>query len=517
MKKLKKNKLFVGLYKLTVFIILFLFSFNSCSKKDINPGPKITHNAGILDVLDSIYLYAQQIYLWNDQLPSFSKFNPSGFYSTKLEDKPLQIYTNEIFSFSKLAINPENGLPYEFRPDEPGKPKYSSVIINESNNEDSDDNLQNSYGLSYAVIGENDFRLALVDRNSPLGQAGFNRGDKIISINTKPVEATDSYYKYISRCLKAPFIDFVIKRANEIDKKEIRIFGLKYESNPVLMSKVFNTSSKKVGYISYNSFTNLENSVKYLNPPLYQFGLKKVTDLIIDMRYNGGGYQNTCIFLANNIIPGRLTGKVMFKEYYNSLMQRGEASILKNQLLIDSISLYDIDYSVAANTTYFQKKGIINNIQNIYFIVSNNTASASELLINVLRPYLNTHIIGVSNSPNENVRTYGKPVGFFDINISDITMYISMYQDKNARDEGDFFDGIPADTTVLDDLSTDFGSSEDPAIKLILKKSNSFIEKKNKGHVQRSMTSGFHRKLFLNQKKIFPGLIKSLDDLKVRK
>ncbi len=136
--------------------------------------------------------------------------------------------------------------------------------------------------------------------------------------------------------------------------------------------------------------------------PLHSLLTDGVADLIIDLRYNGGGFVNTAEYLINLIAPPTVTG-TMFVEYYNKTMQDGKASILKNQPLLDEndqiqysggkiVTYADVDYSVTGNTIAFSKKGSLSTVANVVFLVSGNTASASELVINSLKPHLNVKL-----------------------------------------------------------------------------------------------------------------------------
>src|SRR5690606_7967806 len=85
-----------------------------------------------------------------------------------------------------------------------------------------------------------------------------------------------------------------------------------------------------------------------------------------------------------------------------------------------------------------------------YFIISGSTASASELLINNLKPYLHVKLIGD--------QSYGKPVGFFPIEIDNTTVYMSNFQTRNSNNEGNYFAGFSPDMRVIDDMTRDFGN-----------------------------------------------------------
>jgi C-terminal processing protease CtpA/Prc len=89
------------------------------------------------------------------------------------------------------------------------------------------------------------------------------------------------------------------------------------------------------------------------------------------------------------------------------------------------------------------------NISKVYFLVLSGTASASELLINNLKPVMDVKLIGQP--------TYGKPVGFFAIAIDKLDLYIPQFETKNSLNVGGYYNGMTPDFTVPDDVTKDFG------------------------------------------------------------
>jgi len=191
-----------------------------------------------------------------------------------------------------------------------------------------------------------------------------------------------------------------------------------------------------------------------------------------------GGFLSGCDEFVNHMITDKLHNKVYRKELYNKTMQKRKATILKNKPVLDQEGVpiffienrvgtfYDIDYSLENNIYFFNKLGSFNTLKKVYFIVSKETASASELLINSLEPYVDMEIIGVSNNDEQGkVYTYGKPVGSIAIPIGRYSVYYTMFQNINAKNQGDYFEGILSDWTTIDDLRKDFGDIADPAIK----------------------------------------------------
>ena len=498
----------------------------ACKKSEPGNEPINPDQQQIISNLDSIYLYAKQIYLWNDQLPEHDKFNPERFYNT--EANGLTAYKNEIFAFTRFALNPATGKAYELNATEPLLPRYSTIIksnvntIQENKNEVLQLKEANPFGLSF-YQNDTAIRILYVDVNSPAGKSGLKRGDRIMEINDQSTVNPSAFIGPWKNAIQNSFVKLTITNGAG-ESRQVRLTGTYYEHNPVLKHVVLNSGERKIGFIAYNSFTDEGNSSRFLAPVFTEFSQKGISELIIDLRYNGGGYQNTAVYFANQICPPKAKGAVMFTEHYNQMMQQGKAEILSRQLLRDSnnepfyidgrlATLYDIDYSVGANTVTFDTNNGLAHINKIYFIVSDQTASASELLINVLKPYIDVKLIGVSASGQQQVHTYGKPVGFFDIDIDKYELYVAMYQNKNANNEGDYYEGFLADYSTLDDPSHDFASLDDPAIQIALGSSNA--ASRASARVQNKQSVSANHKYIFNTDRL-DGVIKVAGDFKLK-
>jgi hypothetical protein len=161
-----------------------------------------------------------------------------------------------------------------------------------------------------------------------------------------------------------------------------------------------------------------------------------VTDMVVDLRYNGGGYVSLSEALANFLIKPSAGSNIMMTEQYND------------------------NYSDLNEVTMFEKRGSL-NIDNLYFIVTDNTASASELLINNLKPYMNVKLVGPAP-------TYGKPVGFFPIPVGDWYVFPVSFRTTNGQGQGNYFDGIPVDKQVEDGLDKDWGDIQEALLSTVL-------------------------------------------------
>lgn len=484
-----------------IFYSLFLLGTiaASCKKSDPvvnNPipggGGNVASGTRSQQTLDSLFLYAKQIYFWNDALPDYNSFNPRQYSSQSL---PLDNYNAELYALSQIKINPATGKPYEYFGD--GAPKYSYIqdltLVNPSAsssintaNVDTEGN-GNDIGIrpifylsSNSLNGPYQLFVTAVYQNSPAEAAGVKRGWVITKVNGQAIGTSyNAEQKNVTDALNG--FSVVIEGFNFSDNVPFKLTLNKtsYKSSPVYASKVFTKSGRKIGYLAFARFSALTNSSSSapsdanLDPVFSDFAGQGITDLIVDLRYNGGGYINTAQYMANLIAPSSVNGKKMFTEIYNTTMQNGQASILANQPLLDGngkvqrqngqiVNYTNLDFSQAGNTMSFVKKGSLNTVNNVVFIVSRNTASASELVINSLKPYMNVKLVGDT--------TYGKPVGFFPVTLENrYEVFMSLFETRNSNNEGGYYTGmVPTVLSQFNDPRYPFGDERENYLSLAL-------------------------------------------------
>ncbi|QPH38839.1 S41 family peptidase [Pedobacter endophyticus] len=372
-------------YSLPILVSILLWSpcVLSC-KKENNIGANVEETVSPTTgtrtelTIDSIFLYAKQIYLWNEVLPAYKSFLPREKYVHIAPE--IIAFKKELFDISQLKINLSTGVPYEKSIN--GSPKYS-----------------------YLQAGS---------ISAGTSQAGPATGELISS------------------------------------------------------NSVIESGGKKIAYVALTGFPKLIDSKAKLDDIFARFSIEKPKYLIIDLRNNRGGYVETAEYVVNLIAPSTLNGKVMYSEQFNSTLQTGKASILKHQPYLDeygkpviykgrNATMADVDYTEAGNTYRFDKKGTLETVEAVYIIVSGRTASASELLISCLKPYINVKLVGES--------TYGKPVGFFAINIDQYAVYLSSFFLKNAQGWSEYFNGMEVDIPVSLANDAPFGDVNEPGLK----------------------------------------------------
>lgn len=474
---------------------LLFVAVSSCKKtKEVEiavPEPPVTGTTATREQLtqDSIFLYAKEVYLWNTSLPEYAAFNPRQYAAT------FDGFKQELYMLTQYSpVNSGTSFPYEYT-GAAGSAKYSyiddisthNVIAAVKDLKSSVDleGVGNDFGVklgAYSAGSGDQYSIYIqaVYQGSPADLKGLTRGAMITRINgvtygsnfTNESAAVNNALNGSSVTIAGVLKDGVTAFNYSLNKTT-------YKSSPIYAAKVLAVNGTKVGYLAYARFSNMDNSKAGFDAAFADFAAQGVTKLVIDLRYNGGGYVSTAQYLLNQIATPALTGQVMFKERYNTLMQTGTATIMKNQPLLDENGDFQFvtqnnikrvanysdlakDYfSEAKQVTNFSKAGPLQGVTDVVFIVTRSTASASELVINSLKPYLNVKIAGTNS--------YGKPVGFFPITLNykldaatkketGYDVYYSMFQTTNSRGEGDYFNGFTPDLSLTgDDATHDFG------------------------------------------------------------
>lgn len=177
---------------------------------------------------------------------------------------------------------------------------------------------------------------------------------------------------------------------------DIELVKTETPENPVKIAKVITQGSKKIGYLMYNQFASSYDG--QLNAAFADFKSQGITDLIVDLRYNGGGSVNSAVYLSS-MITGQFNGELFSQQIWNEKVMAN----VKNQeqfkdYFTDRIYNKNSDGNVVLNE-------VINSVgmTTVYFIVTDDTASASELVINGLKAYIDVKLVGTE--------TVGKQVG----------------------------------------------------------------------------------------------------------
>ncbi len=220
--------------------------------------------------------------------------------------------------------------------------------------------------------------------DSPAQAAGLKRGDLILKIGGNPL-TTDNYASLIRNGLYGgKTVTLELKSGDKV-----LVTPKKMYEDPVLLYKVFDCSGKKVGYLHYTSFT--QNSWPRIIEAADYFRNEGISELILDLRYNGGGYVVVESALASMLAPQKdvANGSVYEKSYYNATITSQDG--IQEEPFKTSFSYYDKD---SGQEVSYSTDGHNIGISKLYVITGRGTASASESIVTGLLPYLDITLVG---------------------------------------------------------------------------------------------------------------------------
>ena len=254
-----------------------------------------------------------------------------------------------------------------------------------------------SYGFDYLLSRYGSDRVSILVTctyaDSPAQKAGLKRGDVITLLDGNPIPLND-YATVVNQALRNSdrvTLGLETGASVQLESKEM------YE-NPVLLSKVFDCAGKKVGYLVYTNFTL--DSYKDLIDACIQFKKAGIRELILDLRYNNGGFNLAEQFFASMLVP---EAEVQAKSLLSMEIYNDELTQTYKEAGIDTNTYLETEYKFTSSDGKkydFSTAGANVGVDRIYAIISTGTASASEALLCELFPYLDVTLVGA--------KTHGK-------------------------------------------------------------------------------------------------------------
>lgn len=358
-------------------------------------------------VLDNLYTW----YLWNNLLPA--NINIADYPS------PEQL----VFDVTR-TFGPQNSSsqPIDL---------FSSVGSLQADTEFFGEGRFEGFGFSWRFEdqAQTEFRVTRTFANSPADNGGLQRGDQVLTLNTRSVsdivaneginaffDANDTVDFEIQPLVGNVFVATITKDIVTI--------------NPVPQWRIIDAGNgRMVGYLELSQF--ISTATPDLDAAFAAFNSANVSEVILDLRYNGGGLVSTAEELG---------------DYLGGFVSDG---------LIFSSTEFNADRANNNGVTLFSE--IINrslNLSQLVVIATRSTASASELVTNGMIPHVNVGIVGDN--------TFGKPVGQIGLEFCDKILRPTAFRLANADGDGDYFDGLPVDCAAADDLSVAIGADSDP-------------------------------------------------------
>ncbi|QCK16670.1 S41 family peptidase [Mangrovivirga cuniculi] len=423
--KLIQEKRRVGL---RVLLMAFLAIGVSCT--DDGPDGPGTPDVNGDPVSNWVFETMSEVYYWEDLIPAEVDLtkNPEAVFNDI-------VYSGDRFSFltddyaglinSLEGVSQEAGYEFQLLRAEEGSDDLVALVL-------------------YAKAG------------SPARQEGVRRGDAIYAINGTQL-TINNYSNLLDQISETHTISY--RRYEEsagsyVDQGDLTLSTTVVSENPNFLDSIYSLpNGQKMGYYVYNFFSpgpgSTDDYDMEMDNVFAEFKASGVENLVLDLRYNSGGSISSAQLLASLIAPGVSSTDILYKNVWNDLYMDYIQGLEDGDDILNGKFL-DVNNNIGNSLSG----------QTLYVLVGNRTASASELIINGLRPYMNVVIIGES--------TVGKNVGSIPIDDenSSYGMLPIVFKIFNANDLSDYDEGFTPDFVVEEFASRfeQFGDINDPLL-----------------------------------------------------
>ncbi|PTQ88189.1 S41 family peptidase [Agitococcus lubricus] len=310
-----------------------------------------------------------------------------------------------------------------------------------------DDLAQSGLEVGFGATWVNDpskgnmLRVAFVEANSPAASQGVRRGDYVISVNGKSlglsVEEGGITNEELHAALSPTTVGVrttLVLADTELNQRTVTLTSAQVIHKPVANTQILTTNDgAKVGYILFND--HIATATEQLIVSMQQLKAAAVTDLVLDLRYNGGGYLYVAAQLASMI-----AGDATKNQLFNILNHNNKRSRFNYMYFFESVDANNQPLPML-------------NLSRVYVLMGAGTCSASEAIINGLSPYIQVITVGDT--------TCGKPYGYQQANNCETAYFAVSFEGANKNGVSVPTDGLTPTCAVADNLDYALGSTEE--------------------------------------------------------
>lgn len=433
--------------KSALILFLFAFSLQSCEDNDDVAAP------ADVQVNSFVWRGLNEVYLWQADVPNLADGRnlKSDFNSF------LRGYSKPEDLFEDLLYKPESKFQNGDAVD-----RFSWIVSDYTVLEQELSGISKNNGVDFRLsrISSNSDDLVGYVRyiipNSDAATKAIKRGDLFTSVNG--TKLTVSNYQSLLLNSDSYTLNLADNNAGVLvlNGKSVALTKTVLEENPIFINKVIVSGSHKIGYLMYNGFYD-EYDDK-LNQAFGELKAQGATDFVLDLRYNGGGAISSAAKLAS-MITGQFDTQIFSKMTFNAKQMQG----------MSAADLEDLNVRFVKNLNSL-------NMSTVYILTTESTASASELIINGLKPYINVVQIGET--------TTGKNVGSFTVYDSETltkknvnpnhkyAMQPLVLKITNSQNFGDYTQGLKPTYEQIEKVATYgvLGDPSEPLLKLAISK-----------------------------------------------
>lgn len=374
--------------KICIWIFVFFLIFSSCKKEEEIPDDVI--------LKEKVYDIMHYWYLWNDKVPE--NIDLGQYSSGEAVMNTLKYKAIDRWSSVSKAVDYEQ-------------------YYNEGQY------VGTGFGMTWDE--RRNLMVSYVFKNSPAYSKGIKRGWEILEINGIDVKSIADWSYVLGDDVAGVQVNLKLQDTSKT-VHNITLTKELISMNTVLHKDVLSSGDKKIGYLVFKTF--ISTSEAELEEAFNLFETHNISELILDLRYNGGGQINIAKYLAEKIAPQSANGKTFIEYKHNAARNTKD------------------------NSKMIEKNGNL-SLNRLIVLTAGGTASSSELLINGLKPYMDVKLIGKI--------TYGKPVGSYGWKEGDYVISPICFRVVNANGVGDYYGGLEPDAYCTDGLDKEFGDKNE--------------------------------------------------------
>ena len=351
---------------------------------------------------EEFFEYMKDDYFWASQLPE--SLDPEAF--------------DDVYAVLEELRAPEDTYSYILTEEE-----YDNLFVSAT---------YFGFGFSMEQISDNRVKIRFVYDDSPADTAGIARGDELLEIDGQSVAdllASGEFNNALGPNENGVSRSITWKRPNG-EEETGQLSKVEVETNTVMGAQTYELDGQIVGYFTLDSFINRTGDD--LNSAFDLFATEGIEQLVIDVRYNGGGLIKYANQTATQTAGTNVQGKTFLEYRFNE--QNSNMNQTVSFDLVDGVEQLDLD--------------------RVYVLTTGSSCSSSEIIINSLSPHIEVVTIGE--------QTCGKPVGQMPEELCDKVTFAINFETVNSEGQGKYYDGITPNCAVEDEIKADWGSSEDP-------------------------------------------------------
>lgn len=397
----------------------------------------------LADERNWVHAYMDAIYLWYREIPNVdaSRYTVSNYGSVA---DALDAYFEALKTPKHTASGKlEDNFSFTYPTDQWDALSQAGLYV--------------SYGVQFAALANKrprDYRVAYTEPQRPASNDVIERGAQILKVDGVDLvngDDTDALNAGLFPASAGERHQFHIRDVDGTER-DVVLTAAAVTETPVQNVRTITTSTGAVGYMLFND--HIATAEGELIAAVQQLKNANVSDLVLDIRYNGGGFLDIASELAYMIAgPSRTSGKLFERLSYNDKNPLADSSDATTSFHSKAVG-FDPSVSSGSALPYL-------GLNRVYVLAGPGTCSASEAVVNGLRG-VDIDVVLIGDT------TCGKPYGFYPEDNCGLTYFAIEFQGVNAKGFGDYADGFTPQCSVEDDFTHALGDTQEALLSAAL-------------------------------------------------